>query len=180
MTRLSLILLALSVPASPLRAEEKPAAPAAPVAPAFDGNFLGMDILAAHLGIVLDVSDSMKPVLPTIQEALRRQMPKTPVLHVDGCKLERPDPRPRIVRGVAPETATAISALGEHAGATAVLWITDLGDPPNKAGLEALDEMLEEREIRLFLLSLKNKPTPSLRKISIESEGVWELVSLPR
>lgn len=137
-----------------------------------------MRILAERLGVVLDVSESMQRSLPKITEALKRQMPRTPVLHVDGCRLEDPDPRPRVEGGLAPETVTAIDVLADQAGVTAVLWISDQADPHNRDGIEALDEILEEKGVRLFLLSIRQKPTPSLRRVAEESEGIWEVIPL--
>jgi hypothetical protein len=161
---------------SQLGAEEEDKKTKEVTAPGFDGNILGMDVQAERLGVVLDISKGMHRSLPAIREALRKQLPRTPVLHVDGCGLEKPDPRPKVINGVAPETVTAVDLLGKHAKIDAVLWISDMGDPPNRAGVEAMAGTLAEHGIRLFLMSLRNKPGPSLRKLAEESKGIWQIV----
>ena len=171
-----LFLLALTLLGAGGFAQEPGTRKPALAVPAFDGKILGMEVQANRLGVVLDISESMKRSLPDIREALRQHLPRTPVLHVDGCGLERPDPRPRIVNGEAPDTVSAVALLGEHAGVTAVLWISDMGDPPNRAGIEAMDEVLAKHQIQLFLMSLKNKPGPSLRKLVEHTEGTWMIV----
>ena len=71
-------------------------------APAFEGTILGMEIAADSMALVLDVSSSMRPFLPSIQKQLAARTPRNPALHVAGTGVERPKPRPEIVNGVAP------------------------------------------------------------------------------
>ena len=66
--------------------------------------------------------------------------------------------------------------LGEHAHVRAVLWICDMGDPPNKYGIESMAETLNKHEITLYLISVTNKPGPSVRKLVEQTEGEWILV----
>ena len=151
-----------------------------PLAPSFSGEILTVDIQAEHLGIVLDISESMNRALPTVKEVLRTKVPKTPVVHVDGCRLEKPAPRAAVEAGTAPEPVTAISALAEKAGADTILWISDQGDPHVRDGIIALDEILTKHELRIFIISLKNKPTPSLRKLTEGSRGKWAMVQITK
>ena len=173
--RISSWLLGLCLATSSMGISEEEAAKKAE-APSFRGEILGMKLTSGPLGIVLDVSESMNRSMPWIQQTLREKTPRNPVLHVDGCGIERPDPRPRIINGVAPETITAIRMLAEHSTANSILWITDMGDPPNRDGIESLRKVLAEHELQLFLISLKNKPSPSIRKAIEETEGYWELI----
>ena len=145
-------------------------------APPFEGNILGMEIMADSLALVVDVSGSMRPCLPAIRMALKRQMPRNPTLHVDGCGIEKPRPQAQIENGVAPETVTAIDILGRHTTATTILWITDLADPPNVDGIKSLEQVLRERELQLLLISVKNGPPPSLQKVLQAREGYWKVV----
>ncbi|MDF1853711.1 MAG: hypothetical protein P1U85_22955 [Verrucomicrobiales bacterium] len=145
-------------------------------APAFHGTILGMKVDSSSLAVVLDVSESMKRFLPAIQAELRKRTPKNPTLHVDGTGIEEPDPRPRIVNGVAPETITAIDALSTYSTATTILWITDLGDPPNRNGILSLEKLARDRGLQLLLISVKNKPSPSIRKVIESTEGYWEVI----
>ncbi|MEM8953872.1 MAG: hypothetical protein AAGD22_06955 [Verrucomicrobiota bacterium] len=149
-------------------------------AQSFDGNFLGMHFYADRLGIVLDVSESMGKELPALRAALKKELPRAPMLQVDGCALEEPEPRAetRIARGMSPDTVTAVKALGEHAGVDAVLWICDMGDPPNRYGVEAMAEVLAARGIRLYLISVASKPGPNVRKMVDGSDGGW-LMAVP-
>lgn len=169
---ISLICLCLILPSGGLGEDQTI------TAPSFDGVILGIHVQAESLGVVLDISESMQRTLPAVRALLLDKLPKTPVLHVDGCALEKPGPRATVKGGVATETVTAVDLLGEFANATAVLWISDMGDPPNHAGIEAMVEMLNKHGITLYLLSLKNQPGPSLRKIVEGTEGTWKVVSL--
>ncbi|MFT5465980.1 MAG: hypothetical protein ACI8UO_001077 [Verrucomicrobiales bacterium] len=148
------------------------------MAPEFDGKILGMDVYGEHLGVVLDISESMTRKLPAVRAALREKMPKTPVLHVDGCGLEKPGPQATIKGGVASETVTAVNLLGEFAHANAILWISDMGDSPNHSGIKAMAEALSKHEITLYILSLGNAPGPALRKLVEQTEGAWKAVAL--
>ena len=157
-------------------AEEKAKA----LAPAFSGEVLTVAVDARHLGIVLDISESMNPALPTVRTALREKVPQPPVVQVDGCRLEKPAPRAAMQNGIAPEPITAIIALAEKAGADTVLWISDQGDPHVRDGIIALEDVLTEYDLRLVIISLKNKPNPSLRKLTEGSRGKWAMVQLAR
>ncbi len=145
-------------------------------APAFRGELLGVKVAAAALAIVLDVSESMNLHLPAIQKSLKEKTPKNPVIHVDGSGVERPEPRARVVHGIAPETITAIETIAQHTTATSILWITDMGDPPNRNGIESLEEVLSTHGLQLILLSTENKPSPSIRKVIGGTEGYWDLI----
>ncbi|MGB0145214.1 MAG: hypothetical protein ACPGAP_10625 [Akkermansiaceae bacterium] len=79
---------------------------------------------------------------------------------------------------MAPETVTAITTLAEHTTATTILWITDMGDPPSKRGVETLVEVLSKHQLQLLLLSVKNKPSPSIRKAIEATEGYWEVIGI--
>lgn len=147
-------------------------------APGFEGEFLGLSIAAEHLGVVLDISESMNRQLPNLRTALREKLPRTPVLHVDGCALEKPGPQATVRGGVASETVTAVDLLGRFAHASAILWISDLGDPPNRAGIEAMAGILSKHEITLYVLSVKNRPGPAIRELVEVTEGAWKIVEL--
>jgi len=145
-------------------------------APPFEGTILGMEIAADSLALVVDISTSMDPFLPTIRRELRERMPRNPTLHVYGCVIERPSPRPKIENGVAPETITAIDLLTTHSTATTILWITDMADPPNVDGVAYLDKLLRDKGLQLLLISVKNGPTPSVQKVIEAGEGYWKVV----
>ena len=148
--------------------------------PAFDDSFLGLAIQSDRLGVVLDISESMKGELPALRDALKKQLPRTPVVHVDGCKIEKPEPRAQMINGVAPDPVTAVATLGELAKVDAVLWLCDMGDPPNKYGIESMAQTLSEHGIKLFLLSVTNKPGPSVRDLAIDSDGDWKLIEIKK
>ncbi|MCG8599469.1 MAG: hypothetical protein MI807_04950 [Verrucomicrobiales bacterium] len=151
-----------------------------PAAPAFSGNILGVEVRAEHLGIVLDISESMKPALPAVRADLAAKVPRNPVVHVDGCRLEKPDPGATIQNGLASETVTAMIALAEKAEVDTVLWISDQGDPHVRDGIQFLEKILTEHELKLIVLSLKNKPSPSLRNLAEASEGSWSVVQVAK
>lgn len=145
-------------------------------APAFEGKIFGMGISAESLALVLDVSSSMHPFLPSIRQELRAQMPRNPTLHVFGTGIERPKPQPQIVKGVAPETITAIDTLATLSTATTILWITDMADPPNVDGVASLEELLSDRGLQLLLISVGTRPPPSVQNMIESREGYWKVV----
>ena len=59
------------------QADEKPRA----LAPAFSGEILSVTADARHLGILLDISESMNRALPTVRAALREKVPHSPGGH---------------------------------------------------------------------------------------------------
>ena len=61
----------------PVQADEKPRA----LAPAFSGEILSVTADARHLGILLDISESMNRALPTVRAALREKVPHSPGGH---------------------------------------------------------------------------------------------------
>jgi len=145
-------------------------------APPFEGSILGMEVAAHSLALVVDISTSMHPFLPTIRQELRQRTPRNPTLHVYGCGIEKPDPRAHIENGVAPETITAIDTLGTHTTATTILWITDMADPPNVDGIASLEELLNEKGLKLLLISVGNGPQPSIQKVIESREGYWKVL----
>lgn len=167
-----LLSILIFVPYEPLRADEQKKVEA----PSFEGKILGMEITADALALVVDISSSMRPFLPSIRKELREKTPRNPVLHVYGCGIERPDPRPRIENGVAPETITAIDALATHTTAWTILWITDMADPPNVDGVASLEKLLGDRGLQLLLISVENRPPPSVQKVIEAREGYWKVL----
>lgn len=61
----------------PVQADEKPRA----LTPAFSGEILSVTVDARHLGIVLDISESMNRALPAVRTALREKVPHSPGGH---------------------------------------------------------------------------------------------------
>jgi len=145
-------------------------------APAFEGKILGMEIVAESMALVLDVSSSMGPFLPAIKKELAARTPRNPALHVAGTGVERPRPRPEIVNGVAPETINAIDMLTAHTTAGTILWITNMADPPNVDGVASLNELVQDRGLTLLLISVGNRPPPSIQKVIEGREGYWKVV----
>lgn len=144
-------------------------------APTFEGKLLGLDVSAESLALVVDVSSSMRPYLPAIRKELREKTPRNPTLHVPGTGIERPKPQPQIVDGVAPETITAIDKLATLSTATTILWITDMADPPNLAGVASLEKLLADKGLQLLLISVGNGPPPSIQKVIESREGYWKV-----
>jgi hypothetical protein len=155
-----------------VQADEKTRA----LAPAFSGGILSVAVDAKNLGIVLDISESMNRALPAVRAALREKVPHSPVVHVDGCSLEKPAPRAAMQNGIAPEPVTAFIALAEKVGVDTIFWNSDQGDPHVRDGIIALEEALTKHKLRLIMVSLKNKPNPSLRKLTEGSRGKWAVV----
>ena len=153
--------------------------PETPKIPAFEGEILGMSITSERLGVVLDVSQSMAGALPWIQGEMKAKLPRNPVLHVDGCKLEKPEPRPQIVNGLAPETVSAVQMLAEVGKVDAILWICDMGDPSNRYGVEAMEELLAEHGLQFYVLSVGKKPSPGIRKLAEGTDGWWTVTEAP-
>lgn len=150
-----------------------------PEIPVFKGKVLGMELEAERLGIVLDVSQSMAGAMPWIQAELKGKLPRSPVLHVDGCKLEKPEPRPQIINGLAPETVTAVDMLASVGKVDAVLWICDMGDASNRYGVVAMEEVLAKYGIQFYVLSIGKRPSPSIRKLAEGTDGWWTVTSPP-
>lgn len=145
-------------------------------APPFEGSVFKMEISANSLALVVDVSGSMHPFLSAINHELKRQLPRNPALHVEGTAVEKPKPNTRIENGVAPETITAIESLATVTTATTILWITDFKDAPNVDGMRHLKEVLEEHGLVLHLVSVGNRPPPSIQRIIESREGYWLVV----
>lgn len=143
--------------------------------PSFQGKIRGMSLNAERLGVVLDVSQSMKEALPGIRAELKEKLPRNPVLHVDGGKLVKPEPRAQVEKGFAPEPVTAVIALAEQADVDAVLWISDMADPPNRNGVEAMEAVLSNHGIQFYILSVERKPGPAIRRLAEETDGWWKL-----
>jgi hypothetical protein len=107
----------------------------------------GMKVQAKVLGVILDVSGSMKEKLPEVKREIRRAFRQAKTVDVEGCRLdwnapdESEDRKVRL-KGSADSVIEAVEMLVIDGRIDALYWFSDLQDGESEAGLARLRELL--------------------------------------
>jgi len=123
-----------------------------------EANILGNNIQAGKLGVILDVSSSMNPYITRLKREIRKEFSNAKIADVYGCLL-------------IPECAT-MRAFQDliNQDVDTIYWFCDLQDLQEQEGLEILNKILKEKNIKLYIKSMDKQPNPQLKSI-ISSTG---------
>lgn len=123
------------------------------------GKIMGDTINATKLGVILDVSPSMKPYIPVLQNEIMSNFKNAKILSVVGCSLI--------------EGSRSMNAFEElsSSGVDTIYWFCDLQDPQMRVSLERLKSMLKRNNIKLYIKSLDMSPNVYLSDIIASSGG---------
>jgi hypothetical protein len=123
-----------------------------------EGKVFGSNIKAKKLGVLFDVSFSMKPYTERVENEIRKNFNNAVVDYVDGCVIA---PETRVFR--------AFENLAKQ-DVDAIYWFCDLQDPETKDGLYLLEKLLVNKKIKLYIKSMDKHPNSTLKSI-ISSTG---------
>lgn len=123
------------------------------------GRIMGDTINATKLGVILDVSPSMKPYISVLKDEIMSNFKNAKILNVVGCSLI--------------EGSRSMNAFEElsNSGVDAIYWFCDLQDPQMRISLERLKSMLKRNNIKLYIKSLDMSPNVYLSDIIASSGG---------
>lgn len=123
------------------------------------GKIMGDTINATKLGVILDVSPSMKPYIPMLQNEIMSNFKNAKILNVVGCSL---------ING-----SKSINAFEElsSSGVDTIYWFCDLQDPQMRVSLDRLSSILKRSNIKLYIKSLDMSPNVYLSDIIASSGG---------
>jgi hypothetical protein len=134
-----------------------------------------MTVKAMRLGVVLDVSGSMKEKLPEVKREVRRAFRQAKTVDVEGCRLDwkpSPESEDRKVRlkSSAGSVIEAVEMLVIDGKVDAIYWFSDLQDGESGAGLARLRELLRvgqggARAVRFYIRTLEQEPSSELAAI---------------
>lgn len=151
------------------------------------GAIGGMKVQAARLGVVLDVSGSMKEKLPRVRRELKREFSLATIVEVPGCSLawsggDLPfDPMKAretvVLKAQSRSVVEAIEMLIATKRVDAIFWFSDLNDSQSPEGLRRVSVLLgtteesERRAVRFYVRSVGKKPSDALLAIVERSGG---------
>lgn len=125
------------------------------------GEIFGNRIQAKKLGIILDVSHSMKPYREKLEKQIRANFPDSLICYVDGCAI-----------GTLSEPTNAFQFLASK-GVDAIYWFSDLQDPESLEGLTTVEQAIKKKNIKLYVKSVDKYPNPKLESIINSSQGSY-------
>ena len=121
---------------------------------------------AEKLGVIIDTSTSMKPRSDSAKNQAMRY--KNAIIKTMGsCDILKKQRN-------GPAVLDFVEEFGEQ-GVDAVYWLCDLQDYQSEEGVEILAEMLERYEMKLYISSWDQPPSPRLQTIVQNSGGAVEL-----
>jgi hypothetical protein len=134
-----------------------------------------MTVKAMRLGVILDVSGSMKEKLPEVKREVRRAFRQAKTVDVEGCRLhwkpsaESEDRKVRL-KSSAGSVIEAVEMLVIDGKVDAIYWFSDLQDGESGAGLARLRELLRvgqgaARAVRFYIRTLEREPSSELAAI---------------
>lgn len=126
-----------------------------------EAKIFGNKITADKLGVILDVSPSMQPYLTQLKMEIRKNFPNAIIIPVEGCSV-----------GSLSESTQAFCALGNQK-VDSIYWFCDLQDPESHEGLDILNKIIKENNIKLYIKSLDKRPNPRLQSIISFSGGSY-------
>jgi hypothetical protein len=135
----------------------------------------GMKVQAKALGVILDVSGSMKEKLPEVKREIRRAFRQAKTVDVEGCRLdwnapdESEDRKVRL-KSSADSVIEAVEMLVIDGRVDALYWFSDLQDGESEAGLARLRELLrveqgKAKAVRFYIRTLEVEPSRELATI---------------
>lgn len=135
----------------------------------------GMKVQAKALGVILDVSGSMKEKLPEVKREIRRAFRQAKTVDVEGCRLDwnAPDEsedRKIRLKGSADSVIEAVEMLVIDGRVDALYWFSDLQDGETEEGLARLRELLrveqgKAKAVRFYIRTLEREPSRELATI---------------
>jgi hypothetical protein len=135
----------------------------------------GMKVQAKALGVILDVSGSMKEKLPEVKREIRRAFRQAKTVDVEGCRLDWSAPdesedRKVRLKGSADSVIEAVEMLVIDGRVDAIYWFSDLQDGETEAGLARLRELLrveqgKAKAVRFYIRTLEVEPSRELATI---------------
>lgn len=123
------------------------------------GKIMGDTINAVKLGVILDISPSMRSYIPMLQNEIMSNFKNAKILNVVGCSLIQNS-----------KSMNAFQDLSKS-GVDAIYWFCDLQDPQMKASLDKLKSILKNNNIKLYIKSLDMRPNVYLSDIILSSGG---------
>ena len=135
----------------------------------------GMKVKAKALGVILDVSGSMKEKLPEVKREIRRAFRQAKTVDVEGCRLDWNSPDESVdrkvrLKGSADSVIEAVEMLVIDGRVDALYWFSDLQDGESEAGLARLRELLrvdqgKAKTVRFYIRTLEREPSRELATI---------------
>jgi len=140
-----------------------------------------LSVKAQRLGVVLDISGSMKEKLPSVKKEIRSAFHTAKTVDVEGCRIDWKGeeqggiPSNRL-RANADSVIEAVEMLVAEGKVDAIYWFSDLQDGETEKGLARLQELLQiekgrGRAVRFYIRSLDAKPSAQLAAIVKASGG---------
>lgn len=123
-----------------------------------EGRIFGTNVKAKKLGVVFDVSFSMRPYTEMVEKEIKKSFPNATIYYVDGCSI-----------GATTKSIQSFEFLSIQ-NVDSIYWFCDLQDPQTKDGLYILQNLLKNNNIRLYIKSMDKHPNPTLKSI-ISSTG---------
>jgi hypothetical protein len=124
-----------------------------------EGKIMGDTIKAKKLGVVLDNSNSMGPFIPMLEMEIRNNFSNPQITRVNGCQVTSFS-----------DVIFAFKYLSTQ-DVDVVYWFCDLQDMQDKEGLEALNKILKDKNIKLYVKSMDKSPNNKLSSIISSSGG---------
>lgn len=131
-------------------------------------------------GVVLDISGSMSPYVALLRVKIANEFSDASCREITGCSLltrededlwDGPCGYPACwYGGEYDDTLEAIEELVEE-GVDTIYWFCDLQDPESDRALEALNKLLEQNHVKLYIRSFDKSPNSQLREIVEKSGG---------
>lgn len=146
----------------------------------------GIQVKAARLGVVLDVSGSMDDDLPKVRRELRKEFKIASIVEVKGCSLRwSGDPAFDVAGGRgkarfrtrADHVLEAIEMLVAAKRCDAIFWFSDLQDQQQAEAFPRLEHLLGtiegsgRRPVRFYIRSVQNPPSDLLLEVVERSGG---------
>jgi len=123
-----------------------------------EGKILGNNIQAERLGVILDNSPSMQPYLDSLKTEIYKNFDNAKIMYAHGCQITTDSYALFAFKNLSRENVDVI------------YWFCDLQDPESYEGLDLLEKILKQKNIKLYIKSMDKQPNPQLKSI-ISSTG---------
>lgn len=132
-------------------------------------NFRGVEIQASKLGVVLDVSNSIKPYVPSLRKEIEKNFEDAVVKEVFGCFFTLKDPTHATlpIKSVYPHMVDLI----KKDGCDAIYWFSDLQDKVEEDTVKKFSALVRINKVRFYIISVGKEPHPDLAALAKRSGG---------
>jgi hypothetical protein len=158
-------------------------------------SLFGTEVVGEKLAVVLDVSGSMKSILPEVAREVQKTFPEAVIYFAVGCEFKgkpRKGPKKEQLLATIKEVGfknaqisevffamdEAIVAILDNGGVDALWLFADYQDGVKASNLDIVANKISSHKVKVYMHSVEREPDPMLVALTTKTGGSYKVQSL--